>query len=133
LKQTSEQAQRSPALTILLVIAAFMGAAGITLAAAAAHAVPGAGLGAAASMLLFHAAATLGAAALAHQGLLRRSLGLSVIAAWVIGAVLFSGDIALRAFAEHRLFPMAAPAGGIILIFGWLVLALAVLGAPRRA
>jgi uncharacterized membrane protein YgdD (TMEM256/DUF423 family) len=133
LKQTSQQGQWSVALTILLVIAALMGAAGIMLAAVAAHAAPGAGLDAAASMLLFHAAAALGAAALAHQGLLRRPLGLAAIAAWVIGAILFSGDIALRAFAGHRLFPMAAPAGGIILIFGWLVLALAVLGAPRRA
>jgi uncharacterized membrane protein YgdD (TMEM256/DUF423 family) len=121
------------ALTILLVIAALMGVAGIMLAAAAAHAVPGAGLDAAASMLLFHAAAALGATALVHQGLLRRPLGLAVIATWVIGAVLFSGDITLRAFAGHRLFPMAAPAGGIMLIFGWLVLAVAALAAPWRA
>jgi uncharacterized membrane protein YgdD (TMEM256/DUF423 family) len=110
-----------------------MGAAGISLAAAAAHAVPGAGLDAAASMLLFHAVAALGAAALAHQGLLRRPLGLAVIAAWVIGAALFSGDIALRAFVGHRLFPMAAPTGGIMLILGWLVLAVAALAAPWRA
>lgn len=125
--------QRSAAWTILLVIAALMGAAGIMLAAAAAHVVAGAGLDAAASMLLFHAAAALGAAALAHQGLLHRALGLAVVAAWVLGAVLFSGDIALRAFAGHRLFPLAAPAGGITLIAGWLVLALAVLAAPWRA
>lgn len=125
--------QRSAAWTFLLVIAALMGAAGIMLAAAAAHAVAGAGLDAAASMLLFHAAAALGAAALAQQGLLHRALGLAVVAAWVLGAVLFSGDIALRAFAGHRLFPLAAPAGGITLIVGWLVLALAVLAAPWRA
>jgi uncharacterized membrane protein YgdD (TMEM256/DUF423 family) len=133
LKQTSQQGQWSVALTILLVIAALMGAAGIMLAAVAAHAAPGAGLDAAASMLLFHAAAALGAAALAHQGLLRRPLGLAAIAAWVIGAILFSGDIALRAFAGHRLFPMAAPAGGIMLIFGWLVLAVAALAVRWRA
>jgi uncharacterized membrane protein YgdD (TMEM256/DUF423 family) len=133
LKQTSQQEQWSVALTILLVIAALMGAAGIMLAAVAAHAAPGAGLDAAASMLLFHAAAALGAAALAHQGLLRRPLGLAAIAAWVIGAILFSGDIALRAFAGHRLFPMAAPAGGIMLIFGWLVLAVAALAVRWRA
>ena len=133
MKQTSQQGQRPPALTILLVVAALMGAAGIMLAAAAAHAVPGAGLDAASSMLLFHAAAALGAAALAHQGLLRRPLGLAVVATWLIGAALFSGDIALRAFAGHRLFPMAAPAGGIMLILGWLVLAVAALAAPWRA
>jgi uncharacterized membrane protein YgdD (TMEM256/DUF423 family) len=133
LKQVSQQRQRPAGLTILLVLAALMGAAGIMLAAAAAHAVPGAGLDAAASMLLFHAAAALGAAALARQGLLRRALGLAVIAAWLIGAALFSGDIALRAFAGHRLFPMAAPTGGFVLILGWLMLAVAALAAPRRA
>lgn len=133
MKQASQQGQCSAGLTILLVIAALMGAAGIMLAAAAAHAVPGAGLDAAASMLLFHAAAALGAAALVHQGLLWRHLGLAVIAAWGIGAGLFSGDIALRALAGHRLFPMAAPAGGIVLILGWLGLAVAALAAPWRA
>jgi len=131
LKQISQQRQRPATLTILLVVAALMGAAGIMLAAAAAHAVRGVGLDAAASMLLFHAAAALGAAALAQQGLLHRSLALAVIAAWAIGAVLFSGDIALRAFAGHRLFPMAAPTGGTMLILGWLLLAVAALAAWR--
>ena len=133
MKQAAQQEPRPAALRLLLVIAALMGAAGITLAAAAAHAVQGAGLDAAASMLLFHAAAALGAAALGQQGLLRRPLGLAGIAAWVIGAVLFSGDIALHAFAGHRLFPMAGPAGGIMLIIGWFVLAAAALAPPWRA
>ncbi len=119
-------------MTILLVIAALMGAAGIVLAAAGAHALPGAGLDTAASMLLFHAAAALGATALVHQALVWRPLGFAVIGAWAIGAVLFSGDIALRALAGHRLFPMAAPAGGMVLIFGWLVLAVAALAASWR-
>lgn len=114
------------ALIILLLIAALMGAAGITLAAAAAHSAPGAGLESAAYMLLFHAAAMLGAAALVQQALLWRPLGLAAITAWLVGAVLFSGDVALRAFAGQRLFAMAAPSGGIILILGWLALAVAV-------
>lgn len=113
------------ALTILLVLAGLMGATGIVLAAAGAHAVPGAGLDSAAQMLLFHAVALLAAAALARQGLLWRPAALAALAAWVLGAALFSGDIALRAFIGHRLFPMAAPAGGIILIVGWLLLATA--------
>jgi uncharacterized membrane protein YgdD (TMEM256/DUF423 family) len=114
------------ALIILLLIAALMGAAGIALAAAAAHSAPGAGLESAAYMLLFHAAAMLGAAALVQQALLWRPLGLAASTAWLVGAVLFSGDIALRAFAGQRLFAMAAPSGGIILILGWLALAVAV-------
>jgi uncharacterized membrane protein YgdD (TMEM256/DUF423 family) len=113
------------ALAILLILAGVMGAGGIMLAAAGAHAAPGAGLDSAAYMLLFHAAAIIGAAALLQNGTLWRSAALVVLAAWVVGAVLFSGDIALRAFAGHRLFPMAAPSGGIILILGWLGFAVA--------
>lgn len=115
------------ALTILLALAGLMGACGIVLAAAGAHAAPGAGLDSAASMLLFHAVAVLGGVALVQQGALWRPLALAVLAAWIVGAVLFSGDIALRAFAGHRLFPMAAPSGGIILIVAWIGLAAAAL------
>jgi uncharacterized membrane protein YgdD (TMEM256/DUF423 family) len=111
------------AITILIALAGLMGAAGIVLAAAGAHVAPGAGLDSAASMLLFHAAAVIGGAALIQQGALWRPLALAVLAAWVLGAVLFSGDIALRAFTAHRLFPFAAPSGGFVLIAAWLGLA----------
>ena len=111
------------AITILIALAGLMGAAGIVLAAASAHVAPGAGLDSAASMLLFHAAAVIGGAALIQQGALWRPLALAVLAAWVLGAVLFSGDIVLRAFTAHRLFPFAAPSGGFILIAAWLGLA----------
>ena len=120
------------ALTILLVLAGLMGAAGIMLAAAGAHAAPGAGLESAASMLLFHAVAILGGTALVQQGMLWRPLAFVVLAAWIAGAVLFSGDIALRAFAGHRLFPMAAPSGGIILILSWLGFVVAAIAAFGR-
>ena len=117
------------ALTILIALAGLMGAGGVILAAAGAHAAPNAGLDGAAYMLLFHAAAVLGGAALAQQGLVWRSLLLAALTAWIVGACLFSGDIALRAFAGHRLFVMAAPAGGVILIAAWLALAVAAIGA----
>ena len=120
------------AMTILLILAALLGACGIILAAAAAHSAPGAGLDNAAYLLLFHATAVLGGAALAQQGLLWRPLALLALAAWLLGAALFAGDIALRAFASHRLFPMAAPSGGIILIVGWLAVAAAAIGAALR-
>jgi uncharacterized membrane protein YgdD (TMEM256/DUF423 family) len=90
--------------TILIALAGLMGAAGVVLLAAGAHAAPGAGLDSAGQMLLFHAAAAIGL---------------------VAGAVLFSGDIALKALAGHRLFPMAAPTGGFISIASWLGLAVA--------
>src|ERR1700691_2085602 len=123
------QGRSSLAVSMLVVLAGLMGAGGIMIAAAGAHAAPGTGLDSAAYMLLFHAAAVLGGAALMQQGLLWRPLALVSLAAWVLGAVLFSGDIALRAFAGHRLFAMAAPSGGIILIVGWMGLTIAAVAA----
>lgn len=121
------------AVAIFLVLAGLMGAGGIILAAAGAHAAAGAELDtSAAYMLLFHAAALVGGAALLQQGVLWRPLMVVVLAAWVLGATLFSGDLALRAFAGHRLFAMAAPSGGIILIAGWLALAAAAVDALLR-
>jgi uncharacterized membrane protein YgdD (TMEM256/DUF423 family) len=110
-------------LPLILLFAGLMGAGGVVLAAADAHAAPGAGLAGAAYMLLFHAAALVGGAALHAQGVLSRPLLFVVLVAWIVGAALFSGDVALRAFAGHRLFPMAAPTGGVILIAAWLGLA----------
>ncbi len=120
------------ALMILLVFAGLMGAAGVALAAAGAHVAPDTGLDSAARILLLHAAAMLGAAALAEKGILWRPLALAALAAWLVGSVLFSGDITLRAFFGHRLFPMAAPSGGLVLIAGWLVLAAAAVGGLLR-
>jgi len=117
---------------ILIVLGGLMGAAGIGLAAAGAHALPGAGLDSAASMLLFHAVAILGGTTLLRQGLLWPPLTFCALAGWVIGTVLFSGDVALRTFAGHRLFPMAAPAGGIILITAWLALSAAAIATLMR-
>ena len=113
--------------TAILVLAGLMGAAGVVLAAASAHGHPGSGLDSAGYLLLFHAAAVLGGTALLHQGLISRPIGFAALAAFVAGAALFAGDVAARAYLGHRLFPMAAPSGGVILIAGWLVLALAAL------
>ncbi len=117
------------ALTILIVLAGLMGASGIVLAAAGAHAAPNAGLDGAAYILLFHAAAVLGGAAVTHQALAWRPLMVAVLIAWVVGATLFSGDIATRAFLGHRLFAFAAPTGGVILIVAWLALSVAAISA----
>jgi uncharacterized membrane protein YgdD (TMEM256/DUF423 family) len=117
----------------LLVLACLMGACGVGLAAAAAHAAPAAGLDSAAYLLLFHAVAVLGAASLTDQELLWRPLGLVAMAGFVAGGALFAGDAAMRAFAGHRLFPMAAPTGGMLLILGWLVLAAAAIVTTTRS
>lgn len=120
------------ALSLLVILAGLLGAAGVILAAAGAHAAPNAGLDGAAYLLLFHAAAVLGGTALAQQGLLWRPLALVVLIGWITGAALFAGDIALRAFAGHRLFAFAAPTGGVILIGAWLALVLAAIVASLR-
>jgi uncharacterized membrane protein YgdD (TMEM256/DUF423 family) len=117
----------------LLVLSCLMGACGVALAAAAAHAAPGAGLDGAAYLLMFHAVAVLGAASLIGQELLWRPLGLIAMAGFVAGGALFAGDVSMRAFVGHRLFPMAAPAGGTLLILGWLILAAAAIAAVARA
>ena len=117
------------AASLLIALAGLMGAAAIVLAAAGAHAAPDAGLDSAAYILLFHTVAVLGGVALVQQRLLWRPLALVAVAAWVLGAALFSGDLALRAFAGHRLFPMAAPTGGSILILAWLALTAAAIAA----
>jgi uncharacterized membrane protein YgdD (TMEM256/DUF423 family) len=119
--------------TILIVLAGLMGAGGVILAAAGAHVAPGAKLDSASYMLLFHSAAVLGGAALLQQGQLWRPLGLIALIGLVLGGTLFSGDVALRAFTGHRLFPMAAPAGGTIMIVAWLVLAVAAIVALMRS
>ena len=122
---------------VLIVVACLMGGCGVALAAAAAHggsAGSSPGLDSAAFLLLFHATAILGAAALAGQQLLWRPLALGAMAAFAAGAALFAGDMAMRAFAGARLFAMAAPTGGTVLIAGWLILAVAAaIAAGARA
>jgi uncharacterized membrane protein YgdD (TMEM256/DUF423 family) len=113
--------------TLPLALAGIMGAAGVVLAAVGAHGKPGAGLDSAAHLLLFHAVAVLAALALLDAGRLARLAALLAVAGWVLGATLFAGDVALRAFTGHRLFPMAAPTGGMILIAAWLALTVAAL------
>jgi uncharacterized membrane protein YgdD (TMEM256/DUF423 family) len=113
--------------TALLVFAGIMGAAGVVLTAASAHGAPGAGLDSAGYLLLLHGATVIGGVSLLHQAVLSRTAGLIALSAMVVGAVLFAADVAARAYIGSRLFPMAAPTGGMILIASWLVLGLAAL------
>ena len=90
------------------------GAAGVALSAAAAHA-GGVNLGTAATFLLAHAPALL-AIGLAGKG---RAIAVAG-ALLLVGAVLFCGDLVMRDLLGQRLFPMAAPTGGTLMILGWL-------------
>jgi len=116
---------------ILIILAGIMGADGVILAAASAHQPDASRLASASSMLLFHAAAVLAVVALAERGVIHARIGIAAAMGFVIAAALFAGDLTLRQYAGHGLFPMAAPSGGTLLILSWLVLAVA--GAwPRR-
>jgi uncharacterized membrane protein YgdD (TMEM256/DUF423 family) len=117
---------------ILVILAAIMGADGVILAAASAHQPDATRLASASSMLLFHALAVLAAVALSERGLIHLRLG--IVAAWgfVIAAALFAGDLTLRQYAGHSLFPMAAPTGGTLLIVSWLMLAVSA-AWPRQS
>ena len=111
---------------LCLLAAALMGASGVIFAAAAAHGSAGSGLDAASHMLLAHAVAIMAGSGLSERGLLARSLGRLALLGWTLGACLFAADIAMRALAGSRLFAMAAPVGGTLLIVSWLVMATAV-------
>jgi uncharacterized membrane protein YgdD (TMEM256/DUF423 family) len=116
---------------ILIILAGIMGADGVVLAAASAHQADASRLASASSMLLFHSSAVLAAVALAERGVIHVRVGIAAAFGFVIAAALFAGDLTLRQYAGHSLFPMAAPAGGALLIVSWLVLALAA-AWPRR-
>jgi uncharacterized membrane protein YgdD (TMEM256/DUF423 family) len=110
---------------ILIVLAGVMGADGVMLAAASAHQPDAARLASASSMLLFHAAAVLGTVALAERGVIHLRIGILAASGFFVGTALFAGDLTLRHYAGHGLFPFAAPSGGTLLIASWLLLAVA--------
>jgi uncharacterized membrane protein YgdD (TMEM256/DUF423 family) len=110
---------------ILIILAAVMGADGVILAAASAHQPDATRLAAASSMLLFHSLAVLGVVALAERGLIHGRIGIAAAWGFVVAAALFAGDLTLRQYAGHSLFPFAAPSGGTLLILSWLALAVA--------
>jgi uncharacterized membrane protein YgdD (TMEM256/DUF423 family) len=105
----------------LTIAGALCGAAGVALSAAAAHA-GGGNLGTAATMLLAHAP-VLVAVGLAGKG---RALGWAALLL-LAGVLLFAGDLLARHWLGGRLFPFAAPAGGVAMIAGWLAIAVAAL------
>jgi uncharacterized membrane protein YgdD (TMEM256/DUF423 family) len=116
---------------ILTILAGMMGADGVILAAASAHQPDATRLAAASSMLLFHATAVLAVVALTERGVINIRIGIAAAWGFVIAAALFAGDLTLRQYAGHSLFPMAAPTGGTLLIVSWLTLAVAA-AWPRR-
>jgi uncharacterized membrane protein YgdD (TMEM256/DUF423 family) len=122
---------RGGLLRLLVVLAGAMGAAGVALAAVSAHQPDATRLASASSMLLFHASAVLAVVLLAEHRVIHMRRGFAAAFGFVIAAALFAGDLTLRQYAGHSLFPMAAPTGGTLLILSWLMLAVAALWPQR--
>ena len=104
------------------------GAAGVAASAAGAHAYAGTNLDTAGKMLIMHGAALL---ALAIPGAGSRRLGRFAAVVMAVGVTIFAGDLALRSIEGMKLFPLAAPLGGLLLIASWLIAALSY-AAPRN-
>lgn len=111
---------------IFIVVGGLAGAAGVALSAVAAHA-GGGNVGTAASFLLAHAPALLAIGLIGSNRVLKG--GGAIL---LLGLLLFCGDLLVRHYAGSRLFPMAAPAGGTLLIAGWLVVAASALASSSR-
>lgn len=121
----------SPNRTLMLV-GTLYGALGVIMAAMAGHAMPGSTLGPGSQFLLIHGVALVALATALETALVAEKPGR--IGAFLLlgGTALFSGDMAMRAFFQTALFPMAAPLGGFAMIGGWLLSGFAILTAPRR-
>jgi uncharacterized membrane protein YgdD (TMEM256/DUF423 family) len=117
---------------ILIILAGVMGADGVILAASVAHQADATRLAAASSMLLFHATAVLAVVALVERDVVNTRIGIAAAFGFVIAASLFAGDLTLRQYAGHGLFPMAAPTGGTLLIVSWLAVAVAAAWPRKR-
>jgi uncharacterized membrane protein YgdD (TMEM256/DUF423 family) len=113
-------------LKFLGLAAGLLGAAGVALSAVGAHLSGDPIVTTAAQFLLFHAGALLALIAIMRP---RRDFWLHLSATILLaGALLFSGDLALRALAHITLLRLAAPTGGLFLIAGWLIAGFALLG-----
>jgi uncharacterized membrane protein YgdD (TMEM256/DUF423 family) len=87
----------------------------------------------AANFLIMHAAAVVAVTAMAVRSAAAAPWWRGMAATLLAGVALFSGDIAMRKLAGYGLLPMAAPAGGILMIAGWIGIAVAATVDWRRA
>lgn len=107
--------------------AALIGACGIVAAATASHAGESRNLTAIAAICLAHGPALL---ALGLGG--RGSVLALASVLLTLGTAVFAGDLAVREWLGHGLFPGAAPLGGAAMIGGWLAIGIGGLGMGGR-
>ena len=111
---------------LVLLAAGVFGAIGVLAAAASSHSGSERNLAAIATIALSHGPALL-ALALAGRG---RVLEIAA-ALLAVGTAIFIGDLGMREWLGHGLFPGAAPLGGVGMIGGWLAIVVAALvGRP---
>lgn len=111
---------RTPRQRLILAAGGLIGATGVMAAAASSHGGEARNLLAIAAICLSHGPALL-ALGLAGRG---RILEIAAILLGV-GTVVFAGDLGMREWLGHGLFPGAAPIGGIGMIAGWIAIVLA--------
>ncbi len=107
---------------VVLAAAGVFGAVGVMAAAGASHGGEQRNLSAIAAIGLAHGPALL-ALVLAGRG---RVLGIAA-ALLAVGTAVFIGDLGVREWLGHGLFPGAAPIGGVGMIGGWLAIVVAAL------
>lgn len=105
---------------LLLGAAGLIGAIGVMAAATASHSEPSRNLAAIAAIGLTHGPALV-ALGLAGRGRMAGAAGMLLAA----GTALFMVDLGVREWLGQGLFPGAAPLGGMVMIAGWLAVALA--------
>ena len=109
---------------LLAAWAGLMGACGVAAAAASAHLPEAERLASVALILLVHAAAVIALTGRAPNAT-RPRFWLAAALVLAGGASLFAADVTLLTLRGSRLFPMAAPSGGMAMIFGWLIASVA--------
>ena len=103
-----------------LLVAGLMGLTGVVTAAAASQGSDPRLMAGASALCLAHAPA-LSARYAAWPSMRTAPIAALLL---ILGTALFAGDLVLRHSAGHGLFPMSAPTGGVIMMAGWLAVAL---------
>ena len=112
---------------VFVALSACLGLSGVVLAAAGSHGGDGRLLANASAMCLAHAPVMLALAAFSDRLALAAWVG-ALIAG---GTALFASDLVLRQVTGSALLPMAAPAGGMTMIAGWVLLLVAAFLPPK--
>jgi uncharacterized membrane protein YgdD (TMEM256/DUF423 family) len=108
----------------LVGFASLSGATGVIESAAAAHLVADPLLKTSADFLIVNAAAAIAISAVGLAGAERKTYLLIGATLLLTGSILFGGELSAHVFLGRHV-PLVAPVGGGLVIFGWLMTAVA--------